>query len=81
LVETAELEAANNLLGPYLIKLPLFDAATAHHQARWHQAGQAPELLNVVHIRKSMREELLRDYQDLLAQTLRLQQLLRQQIH
>jgi type II secretory pathway pseudopilin PulG len=81
LVETAELEAANNLLGPYLIKLPLFDAATAHHQARWQQAGQAPELLNVVHIRKSMREELLRDYQDLLAQTLRLQQLLRQQIH
>jgi hypothetical protein len=56
LVETAELEAANKLLGPYLIKMPLFNVITAHYQDQWQLARKAPELLNVVYVRRKMRE-------------------------
>lgn len=80
LVEAAELEATNGVAGPYLLKrLPL---AKELHNKPVDLATVVGEIefKNMMLMRQSTRDELLRDYEELLKQGKEIRTMLKQQI-
>ena len=67
-VETAELETTNTIIGPYLLKrFPLGEKAIGIPTANWTAITSETEFQNALLVRRSTREELLRDYQRAIA--------------
>ncbi|GAB4029795.1 hypothetical protein [Spirosoma gilvum] len=64
-VETAELETTNTIIGPYLLRrLPLTGTSLKNAGVNWGAALAENEYQNALLVRRSTREELLRDYQE-----------------
>lgn len=64
-VETAELETTNAIVGPYLLRrFSLADKANEAPKASWAAITGEIEFQNTLLIRRSTREELLRDYEE-----------------
>jgi hypothetical protein len=63
-VESAELEATNSMVGPYILKrLPLANRDTKNMPAGVGTVVNEIEFQNAMLVRRSTREELLRDYE------------------
>ncbi|MBD2702183.1 hypothetical protein IC229_16140 [Spirosoma sp. BT702] len=64
-VETAELETTNTIVGPSLLgRLPLGKQPSTPAKAAWTSIINDVAFQNSILVRRSTREELLRDYQD-----------------
>ncbi|MBD2753619.1 hypothetical protein [Spirosoma validum] len=67
-VETAELETTNTIIGPYILRrFPLAGKVTGTSSVNWVALTGETEFQNALLVRRSTREELLRDYQQSLA--------------
>ncbi|MVM31621.1 hypothetical protein GO755_16355 [Spirosoma sp. HMF4905] len=63
-VETAELETTNAIIGPYILRrFSLAGKASEAQKTNWIAITGEAEFQNALLIRRSTREELLRDYQ------------------
>ncbi|QDK78382.1 hypothetical protein EXU85_07100 [Spirosoma sp. KCTC 42546] len=63
-VETAELETTNMVVAPYVLRrFPLAEKANNAPKTNWAAIMGEAEFQNALLIRRSTREELLRDYQ------------------
>lgn len=81
LVEAAELENSNTLLGPYIVKrIPLLRTRKNDQKALLSGIFGEVEFQNAVLIRRSTRQELLEGYEDILADGKQISALLKSQI-
>lgn len=81
LVESAELESTNTLVGPYLLKrLPLQNTSAESGKVDLAAVFREAEFQNLMLVRYSNREELLRDYEQIRRQGQRILTSIKSQI-
>ncbi|MPR34427.1 hypothetical protein [Salmonirosea aquatica] len=69
LIEAAEAEASNSLLGPYILRrLPLGNTSDENRKGTPTAISREVEFQNLILVRQSTRQELMAEYEDLLTE-------------